>query len=239
MIDTRSAALRMQPVLAVLLGLAVAGCGPKNEYQAPPPPEVTVARPVSQVISRSLQFTGTTSPVEKVEIRARVSGYLDKVAFTDGMNVEAGELLFVIDQAPFQTALRQAEATQRLAEARVESSLAEFDKARAEAENAQAQLARGERAARGGAVTEGELDDLRTTRDAAYASAKAAQAAIASSRAEVEAAAAQVASAKLDLSYTEVRSPIKGRVGEAEVDVGNLVGASDPTLLTTVVRYNP
>ncbi len=226
-------------LLFILLGMLSVGCAPPNTYQAPPPPEVTVANPIVKEVSRSLFYTGTTEPVELVQIRARVSGFIDKIAFEDGVLVEENQLLYVIEQDPFSIAVRQAKAAQLLAEERVKSAQADFNSTKAEYQNAQAQLARGERAAQGGAVTQGELDDLRTTRDTAYAAAEAARAAIASSLAEVEAAKAEVAAAELDLSYTEVRSPIAGRVGETLVDRGNLVGASDPTHLTTVIRQDP
>lgn len=226
-------------VAAAFLLLAAAGCGAKNEFQPPPPPAVTVANPVRKVIQRTLEFTGTTEPIERVDIRARVAGFLQEVKFTDGSAVEAGQSLFQIDPEPFATAKRQAVAAQRLAEAQAKSATAEFARAKAELDNASAQLARGQRAAEGGAVTAGELDDLRTTRDSAYASAAAAQAAIASAEAQIEAAKAQVAQTELDLGYADVRAPISGRVGESLVDVGNLVGSSEPTHLTTIVRYDP
>ncbi|WP_197525333.1 efflux RND transporter periplasmic adaptor subunit [Pseudobythopirellula maris] len=217
---------------------AGSGCA-KNEYAPPPPPEVTVATPVEKTLRRTLSFTGTTSPIERVEIRARVSGFVDRADFVDGSDVKAGDLLYVIDPRPFEAKVRQAEASQQLAEARLESANAEVVRARSEANNAEAQLARGERAAQGGAVTEGELDDLRTARDAAFAAGHAAQAMVASAEAEIAAAKAQVEQTRLDLGYTQVVTPIDGRVGESLVDVGNLVGTSEPTHLTTVVRYDP
>lgn len=230
----------LQKAACILLMLALAGCtAPPNQLQLPPPPEVTVAHPVEEEVTRHLLYTGTTAPIEIVELRARVSGFIASVEFEEGTLVEEGALLFVIEQEPFEIAVRQAKAAQRLAEEQVRSAEAQFNRAKVEAQNASSQLARGERAAQGGAVTQGELDDLRTARDGAYASAEAARAAIAQAQAQVEAAQAQVADAQLDLSYTEVRSPIAGRVGERLVDRGNLVGASEPTHLTTVIRHDP
>ncbi|MEM8864025.1 MAG: efflux RND transporter periplasmic adaptor subunit [Planctomycetota bacterium] len=222
-----------------LIALGVVGCTERNTYQAPPPPEVTVSRPILKSINRTLEFTGTTSPIELVEVRARVEGFLESVKFDEGAEVKKDQQLFLIDPKPFETAKRQAVAAQRLAEAQAKSAAADFNRAKAELDNAAIQLNRGERAAQGGAVSQGELDDLRTTRDTAYAAAAAAQAAIASAEAQVEAAQAEVAQTELDLGYTKVVSPIDGRVGEALVDVGNLVGANEPTHLTTVVRYDP
>lgn len=219
--------------------LAVAGCAPQNVYQAPPPPEVTVAAPQAKRVAEVVEFTGSVAASERVEIRARVKGFLERQAFEEGQEVSEGDLLFVIDQRPFVAAADQAEAALSLAEAQVLTAESAVVQAQARAANADSQLRRSERAAEGGAVTEAELDDLRTERDVAIADYRAAESGVVSAKAQVDVAKAEVAQTMLDLGYTEVKAPMNGRVGRRAVDLGNLVGAGDPTLLTEIVRYDP
>ena len=219
--------------------VTLAGCQPANEYQQPPPPTVTVAYPLVKNVIESKEFTGTTEAINMVEVRARVEGFLDSIEFEEGKSVEAGDLLFRIDPRPFEAALAQARSRVQLAKARIASGQADEKRAVAEVANANAQLARGERAAAGGAVTESELDLLKTAVLTARAGVDAAKASIASAQAELAAGEAMVTRAELDLEYTEVRSPIKARAGRRLVDVGNLVGAQDTTLLTHLVQYDP
>src|SRR5690242_20329505 len=98
--------------LAAAMLATLAGCGEQDEQQAaaPPPPAVTVAKPLVQEIVDRDEFTGRFNPVAMVDVRARVSGYLDQIAFTDGQMVRTGDLLFVIDQRPFKNALAESEA---------------------------------------------------------------------------------------------------------------------------------
>jgi membrane fusion protein (multidrug efflux system) len=176
-----------------------------------------------------------------VEIRARVEGFLQSIKFEEGKAVKKGDLLFVIDPRPFQAVLDQAEAAAELAAASLESAKAELERARAEVKNAEAQLSRAEQAiaASPGAVTREELDLRRTAVLTAKAVEDAARAAIASAHAQIAASEAAVTEAELNLSYTQVRSPIDGRAGRKLIDLGNLVGAGEQTLLTSVVRYDP
>jgi RND family efflux transporter MFP subunit len=202
---------------------------------------VTVVRPLQQTVTDSVEYTGTTSAVEMVEIRARVEGFLQSIEFEEGKAVKKGDLLFVIDPQPFQAALDQANAAAELAAASLQSAKAELERASAEVKNAEAQLSRVEQAiaAAPGAVTREELDLRRTAVLTAKAVEDAARAAIASANAQIEASKAEVTAAKLNLSYTQVRSPIDGRAGRRMVDLGSLVGAGEKTLLTSVVRYDP
>jgi RND family efflux transporter MFP subunit len=176
---------------------------------APPPPAVTVAQPVEREIVRQLEFTGTTRSVEAVDVRARVTGYLQRIAFEDGAEVNAGDLLFVIEPAPFETALDSAKAALQ----RAEASLA----------LARANLARAERLPRG-AISEQEVDVERAN--------------VATAQADVSSANAALRQAELDLAYTQVKSPITGRVSRHMVDVGNLVQPGE-TVLTRVEAFNP
>ncbi|TWT85483.1 Multidrug efflux pump subunit AcrA precursor [Posidoniimonas polymericola] len=228
--------------LAALLSLLLLplGCSdPKNEFQAPPPPEVTVASPEQARVADLLEVTGETVPYKRVEIRARVEGYLQEASFTEGAMVEEGDQLFVIDPAPFQAAVDAAKAAEEVANARKRSAEAVIKQAQAKAANDQAQYNRAARAAQSGGVTQAELDELRTKYQNSVAEIDVAQASIESAASEITAAQATVRQEELDLGYTKITSPIKGRVGKEQVDIGNLVGAGESTLLTNVIQYDP
>ena len=203
------------PLGAVLLALAVAGCGaPQQPAAAPPPPQVTVAYPTQRTVVDYDDYVGRFVAIDSVEVRARVSGYLDKVHFTDGQMVKQGDLLFTIDKRPFQTALDQAKAT--LAQARANLAFAEND------------LARGQQLVRERTITEQTFDQRTQAKRVAEASVAAQEAA--------------VRQASLDLEFTELRAPIAGRIGDRRVSPGNLVtgGTSgNTTLLATIVTYDP
>jgi len=189
--------------------MVLSGCAPS--VPPPPPPEVTVSLPVKRDIVDYAEFTGTTEGFESVEIRARVKGFLESIRFEAGQMVEEGELLFVIDPKPFQARVDQAEAD-------LASKKAHF-------ERNQTELRRTEELVAQDAATDRELVTARTARD--------------SSQAAVDAAQAALDEARLDLGYTSVVSPIEGRVSRNLVDVGNLVGDTEATLLTTVVKHDP
>ena len=116
------------------------GCQPTNQYQEPPPPPVTVAHPSLEKVVAAKEFTGTTEAVNLVDVRARVEGFLESIEFEEGKAVEEGELLFTIDPRPFEAELAQAEASIKLAQARVASGEADEKRAVAEVANANAQL---------------------------------------------------------------------------------------------------
>jgi RND family efflux transporter MFP subunit len=159
------------------------------------------------------EFTGRLQAVDAVEVRPRVAGYIEKVAFTEGTEVRKGDVLFVIDPRPYQAALAGAEAD--LARARTRSGLAKSELARAERLIAVRAISREDFETRTSTNTETE--------------------------AEIRAAEAAVTTARLNLEWTKVRSPIAGRVSRAEVTEGNLVQAGPPeaTLLTRVVSLDP
>ncbi|MCI4566832.1 efflux RND transporter periplasmic adaptor subunit [Lysobacter sp. CFH 32150] len=199
----------------MLVALAMVGCGSKAADNAegagmPPPPEVSVATVLSKEVRQWDEFTGRVVAVETVELRPRVSGYVERVAFKEGQEVRKGDLLFAIDQRPYQAALDRA--------------LADLERARSEARLAQTQDARAQALIEVKAISREEFE----TRKAATAQGNAG----------VHAAEAAVASARLDLQFTQVRSPIDGRAGRAMVTTGNLAQA-DATLLTTVVSLDP
>lgn len=203
---------------AVLLSAApmLAGCseGPPPPT-APPPPTVTFAKPVKRVIVDQDEYVGRFVPVDVVEVRARVSGYLDKVHFQDGQMVTQGQLLFTIDKRPFQNTLDQARANLELAR----SNLAFTE----------ADLARGKQLLRDRTISEQVFDQ----RSQAFRNAKAS----------VEANEAAVRQAELDLEFTELRAPVAGRIGDRHVTPGNLIaggtGGTTNTLLAIIVSTDP
>lgn len=192
-------------------GAALASCDRQGEYAAPPPPAVTVSQPLRQTVTDYIELTGTTEAVESVEVRARVEGFLESVNFEPAAEVEEGELLFVIDPKPFRAKLDQAEA--ELASRQAELKLAAYDHGRIE------------RLFRDGNAAEYEWVKAQSGWDAAQAAVSAAEAA--------------VAEARLNLGYTQIHAPIGGRISRTLVDAGNLVGAGENTLLTTIVKDNP
>ncbi len=196
------------PIL--LIAVALAGCTGKNQYAPPPPPEVTVATPVKQQVRDYLEITGKTQSSESVDIRARVSGYLKSIEFKDGQTVSEGQLLFVIEPEPFKVALASAKA--------------ELQKADAKLALAEADVKRSEPLVKKGAVSEQEWDVIVANR--------------ATAQADVAAAASAVSQADLNLSYTEVKAPIGGRISRHMVDVGNLIQIQT-TMLTNVQSISP
>jgi RND family efflux transporter MFP subunit len=202
--------------------LAVAGavlallsaCGEQDEQQAaaPPPPAVTVAKPLVQEIVDRDEFTGRFNPAASVDVRARVSGYLDRIAFTDGQMVKTGDLLFVIDQRPFQNALKEAEADLASARARQQLAVSDLERSRSLVATS--------------AVAKATFDQRLQDKQVADANVLSADAAL--------------AKARLDLEFTEVRAPINGRISRRLVDLGNLVsGEPSATVLTTLVSLDP
>jgi len=198
--------------LSALIAAAIAACSSQAApgAAAPPAPEVSVAVVLSKPVRQWDDFTGRVSAVETVDLRPRVSGYVERVAYKEGQEVRKGDLLFVIDQRRYRAELDRAQAN--LARARSEARLALTQDTRAQA------------LLEAKAISREEFE----TRKAATAQGNAG----------VNAADAAVASAQLDLQFTQVRSPIDGRAGRAMVTVGNLAQA-DATLLTTVVSLDP
>ncbi len=196
--------------LCGLVAIAAAGCG-KKDAPAGAPPEVFVTDVVQKDVPVYMELVGQTRGSQDVEIRARVEGYLDRVAFTEGSFVRRGELLYQIDPKPLEAALANAKANLATAQARL-------DKANTDV-NRLTPLAKQQ------AVSQQELDNALANQDAA--------------RAQVDANKAAVEKATLDLGYTRITSPIDGLVGTTQVKAGNLVGRGESTLLTTVSQVDP
>ena len=202
-------------MVGALALVVLSGCGnsSKDAQGGPPPPQVSVAQVLEKKVKDWDEFTGRLQAVETVEIRPRVSGYIDKVAFSEGSMVKSGDLLFVIDPRPYQAENDRAAAD-------VKRYSTALDLARIE-------LTRVQQLKDSGAVSEEELDERKST-------VASADANLAGSRAALESAA-------LNLNFTRVTSPIAGRVSRAEVTRGNLVtgGINGGTLLTSVVSMDP
>jgi multidrug efflux system membrane fusion protein len=175
----------------------------------PPPPAVSAEAVVSKSVTYWDEFPGRVTAIDNVEIRPRVGGYIDSVKFKEGDEVKKGDVLFVIDRRPFQAQASRAEA--------------ELVRARTQAELARTQADRAKKLLEGRVISQEEFDQ----RIAAGAEADAA----------VRAASAAADAARLDLEFTEIRSPINGRAGQALITAGNLVSPNQ-SLLTTVVSLD-
>jgi multidrug efflux system membrane fusion protein len=198
--------------LVLIAGFAIAL--PASAQQGPPQsPAVTVAQPVERKVQEWDEFTGRFEAVDTVEVRARVSGYLNEVHFTDGQNVRKGDLLFVIDPRPFQRMVERLRAELAAAKARFDFAQKDFERARplAKSENISEQVFQ---------QRQKELSE---------------------SEATVKASEANLAAAELDLEFTRILAPIDGRISRRLVSAGNYVtgASSSATLLTTIVSQDP
>lgn len=198
----------MRNVIGLIVLGMLCGCSKAPQTVEMPAPDVTVAHPVQQEVTKYLEYTGSTSALESVDLRARVKGFLESVNFEPSSRVNKGDVLFVIDPKPYQASVEQAKAA-------LDAKKAALGLAQVEQEKAK-QLESKE------AISQIKYIEATAKRDVAQAN-------VAKAQADLEAA-------QLDLAYTQVKTPITGRVGRNLVDVGNLVGAGENTLLTTVVN---
>lgn len=239
-------------VLVVLL----VGCGREEPSPTRPTPTVKVAKPLSKQTVLWDQYTGRLAATSFVEVRSRVSGYLDAVRFDEGQIVEKDQTLFVIDRRPFEAELKAASA--RVAEARAKLSESKSLLAAAEATKQQrvAQLKleesrtqRAEKLSQGNAISDEEVDQRRSellqaqaNLEAANAQIEASRAAIATADAAIATAEASVETAELELQYAEIKAPIRGRISRELITPGNLVlggVGGDANVLTTIVSLDP
>jgi RND family efflux transporter MFP subunit len=195
----------------LLLAVALAGACGGNRYVPPPPPEVSVANPVSREITTWGEFTGHTQAIVSVDLRARVAGFLTEIHFVPGSVVKQNDLLFVIEPGPYLARLQAAQAD-------LEGKDAQYHAAEAQLEITRAIYER-KAGARTDLVAREQARDL-------------AKAAVAGAKAALE-------QAKIDYSYTHIYAPVTGRIDRNLVDLGNLVGAGDATLLATIVQDDP
>ena len=212
MITTTRLKFRIGWCAVALAAVMVLGsCRQAPPTAPPPPPQVTVAAPTVRDVTVVTEFTGTTQARESVEVRARVQGFLERIAFTPSSFVNKGDVLFIIEQAPYRAQRDRAEANLKAAEAGLRRAESDLDRL--------------EEAIKTNAVSQQEVTRARAERDQAAAALLEAQAAL--------------TNAEIQLDYTTVRSPLSGLVSRNFVDVGNLVGAGEPTLLATVRRIDP
>ncbi|MCE9630091.1 MAG: efflux RND transporter periplasmic adaptor subunit [Planctomycetia bacterium] len=245
--------------LLCLAAACAGGCGKPNAYVPPPPPAVTVATPVQQPVTEYLEFTGLARPMETVEIRARVRGFLTERHFVEGADVRQGQLLFVIDEEPFRIQLRAAETHLQEAEAALRQATA--SKAR---EVAQAHLRLTESQLllsqqdeqrisslyQRQVSTKSELDQAQATLKTRAAEVESDRAnleqsnatydtTILTAQAHIETARTAVDEARLNLGYCRMHAPIDGRISRVNFDVGNLVGDAQASVLATIVKGAP
>ncbi|AXA91231.1 efflux RND transporter periplasmic adaptor subunit [Massilia sp. YMA4] len=205
-----------RPIVAALaaagLALTLAGCedatGKTAEAPAAGGPPVSAAVVVEKAVAETQEFSGRLEAIDRVEIRARVSGFITAVNFKPGSQVKKGDVLFVIDPRPYQAEADRAQAA--------------ASSAKAKADLARLELQRAEKLLADKAIAQREFDERASTQKELDANARAAQ--------------AQYEAAKLNLSYTRVTSPIDGRVSKAEITLGNLVDGS--VVLTSVVSLD-
>lgn len=197
--------------LGLCFAFVLAACDNKDEYVPPPPAKVTVAQPVKQTVTRYMELTGNTTAVQQVDLNARVAGYLEQINYKDGASAQKGDVLFVIEQAPYQAQLDQANA-------QVAADQAALTDAQTELDRQTALLARGN-------APQSVVDKATAARDEA-------QAALQQAKASVEIAT-------INLGYTTVTAPFDGVVSAHLADVGALVGYSSPTKLATITQLDP
>ncbi|MFO0927644.1 MAG: efflux RND transporter periplasmic adaptor subunit [Gemmataceae bacterium] len=196
----------------LMAAVCLVGCAQERAAPPePPPPSVSIARPVLATVQSYHEYNGNLEAIETVQVQARVKGFLDAVIFREGDEVKKGDLLFKIDPREYTVAVKRAEADLRRA-------TTELDRYRSEADRAS--RLRGSRA-----IGTEEYEQRVAVRDTAAAAVMQAQ--------------ALLDAAKLQLGYTEIFSPIHGQISRTLVTRGNLVGQNEPTLLTTIVSMDP
>jgi RND family efflux transporter MFP subunit len=200
---------------AVLLAAlaAGAGCGGKAEPTKPPAPEVSISQAIEEPVQETLEFTGRTTAIESVEVRARVSGYITKVGFQDGAMVKQGDVLFEIDPREYDAAVLRSEG--------------DVARLRAQLARAESEVNRNQALRPSGAASARELEKAIAEKGSAEG--------------ELKAKLAELEVAKLNVEFSRVTAPISGRASRVEVTVGNLVvvGPSGGPLLTTIVSVDP
>lgn len=214
--DPRTNLPRLPRLLMAAIALVwVTGCKPKDAAAPPVVPTVSVVQPIAKDVVEWDEYIGRLESPETVEVRARVSGYLDKVHFKEGKEVKKGDLLFTIDPRPYQADYDRADA--------------EVERAQSQAELAKSEAERAKRLITTKAISEEDFDNKTRTYASVLAAARSAKAAL--------------DAARLNLEFTRIHSPIDGRVSRALVTEGNLisggVSGAGATLLTTVVSLNP
>lgn len=244
-----------KPLFASMLLTAsfLAGCEQEEPAAPPPPPEVAILTVQPQAATLSVELPGRIVSSRVSEVRPQVSGLIQKRLFEEGSDVQAGQVLYQIDPAPFQARYESAAASLVAAEkgaqrarAAVNASIANVNRQKAMLALAETNLKRAEALFADHAVSASERDQSATDVDVARAALEAAQAQVESDRGAVataEAAIAQaqaaVQSAKIDLDYTRITAPIAGRIGRSNVTEGAIVTAYQPLALATIQALDP
>jgi RND family efflux transporter MFP subunit len=190
---------------------ALAACGQNNTYVAPPPPKVTVAKPVEQKVTRYFEATGNTAAVNSANLVARVQGFLTEISYADGAAVKKDTPLFTIEPEPYQLKLQQAQAAAAGAEATATQTQAEYER----------------------------QQDLSTRQVASKQALENAVANRDSAKAKLLQAQADTKQAQINLDYTKVLAPFDGIVTARQVSIGELVGGSGTQVLATIVQLDP
>lgn len=202
---------RLSVALAAFGASLLAACGQSNTYQPPPPPKVTVAKPVEQKITRFFEATGSTAAVNSANLVARVQGFLKEIAYTDGQAVKKGDHLFTIEPEPYQLKLSQAQAAESAAQATVTQTQADYER--------QQELVQRQ------AASKAAYDTSLANRDNAKAKLLQAQ--------------SDTKQAQINLDYTRVVAPFDGIVTARQVSIGELVGSGGQQVLATIVQLDP
>jgi multidrug efflux system membrane fusion protein len=200
-----------RPALALIALLAVAGCKKENAYVPPPPPDVGVAKPLQQAVTPYLEVTGNAAAYNEVDLDARIEGFLQEIDYTDGAMAKRGDTLFVIEPAPYQSKLQQAQASLAAVQAALVASEAEFT--------------RQETLLKQNVSAQNAYDQALAKRD--------------TDRANVLNEQAGVTIAAINYGYTRVTAPFDGEVTNHLQSVGELVGVSGPTKLASIVQLDP
>jgi RND family efflux transporter MFP subunit len=191
--------------------MCLAACGQNNQYAAPPPPKVTVTAPIERQIPRYFEATGNAAAVNSVDLVARVQGFVQAISYSDGDFVKKGTSLFTIEPEPYKLKVDGAKASVVSAQATLTQAQAEYER--------QAALV-GKQVS-----TQANYDKALAQRDSAQADLQSAQ--------------ANEQQAEINLGYTDVTAPFDGVVSARQVSIGQLVGASSPTVLATIVQLDP
>jgi len=203
--------LRLSWWNGALIAAGLAACGQNNTYVAPPPPKVTVAKPVEQKVTRYFEATGNAAAINSANLVARVQGFLTEVKYTDGTPVKKGQHLFTIEPEPYQLKLQQAQAAEQAAQASQKQTEGDFER--------QQELVQRQ------AASKAAFDAATAKRD--------------TDRAKVLQAQADTKQAQINLDYTKVTAPFDGIVTARQVSVGELVGGSGTQVLATIVQLDP
>jgi multidrug efflux system membrane fusion protein len=221
-------------LLSGLCLLALAGCKPAQQAKGPAGPPVvpvSVARATQESVPTELRVVGSVEASAIVQVKSQIAGQLLKAAFTEGQNVNQGDLLFEIDPRPYEEAMRQAEANVARDQAQISQLEATLARDAAQSKFNEGDAARYAELAKAGVVSKSQSDQARTSADVARESARATQAGIESAKAALDSDRSAVATAKLNLAYCTIRSPLRGRTGNLLVHAGNLVKANDVPLV--------